>query len=426
MKNKNRVVVTGMGVVSPIGTGLQLFKDNLFKGKNGIKHLEQLEASGFACQVAGVPEIADSPFLEYLDHYSLKNSSLLLQYAILAGLEAWRASGVKIPESLDNPVDYDTGCIIGSGIGPVDLISEKLIPYTNPKQKRKLRSTIVEQSMLNAPAAHLSMILGLGNHVGFNSSACATGTEAIIMAAERIQSGKAKRMLAGGTESVSPHGWIGFDVMRVLNRNMNDYPEKASCPLSKNAAGFVPGAGAGVLLLESFDSALERNAEILAEITGTHVNSGGLRNGGTMTAPSSEAVIRCVRACLNDAGIQPGDIDYINGHLSSTMADVLEIKNLTKALNRYGKDFPLINSLKAQTGHCIGAGGAIESIAAVLQIMNQKIAPSLNSKPLHEDISAIIAPESVPNRTINYPCHNVLKTSFGFGDVNSCIILKDH
>ncbi len=422
----NKVVITGMGIVSPVGNKLSSFETTLFSGYTGTRHIQELKDYGFSCQVAGIPNISDHSKLDFLNNYGLQKTSLLLQYAVLAGLDAWENAGFSIPHNHVNPADYDTGCIIGSGIGPVDLISEKLIPYTNPKQKRKLRSTIVEQSMLNAPAAHLSMILGLGNHVGFNSSACATGTEGIIMAAERIQSGKAKRMLAGGTEAYSPHGWIGFDVMRVLNRNMNDNPEKASCPLSENAAGFIPGAGAGILLLESLDSARKRNAPILAEITGTHINSGGLRNGGTMTAPSSEAVFHCIQACLNDAGIQPGDIDYINGHLSSTMADVLEIQNLTKALNRYGKDFPLINSLKAQTGHCIGAGGAIESIAGILQLKSQQVAASVNSKPLHPQISTLIDTASVPDKPVKHQIKHLLKTSFGFGDVNACIIFKQH
>jgi 3-oxoacyl-[acyl-carrier-protein] synthase I len=424
--NKERVVVTGMGIVSPIGNGLQMFKHQLFAGKTGTQHLPDLESYGFACQVAGVPDITNHSYIDTINSYGINKSGLLLQYAVIAGLEAWESTGFTIPGNHDNSADYDTGCIIGSGIGPLDLVSEKLIPFVSAEKKRKLRSTIVEQSMLNAPSAHLSMILGLGNQVSFNSSACATGTEAIIQAAERIRCGKAKRMLAGGTEAYSPYSWIGFDVMRVLNRNMNDTPQKASCPLSENAAGFIPGAGAGVLMLESLESALERNAPILAEISGTHINSGGLRNGGTMTAPSSEAVIKCVQESINDAGIQASDIDYINGHLSSTMADVLEIQNLSKALNRYGKDFPYINSLKAQTGHCIGAGGAIETIAATIQIQEQKVAASINSKALHPEIAKLIDEKCVPDKPINHSIKYVLKTSFGFGDVNACIVLKKY
>ncbi|MEA1874022.1 MAG: beta-ketoacyl synthase N-terminal-like domain-containing protein, partial [Bacteroidota bacterium] len=397
MKN-NRVVITGMGIVSPIGNGMSSFENALFAGYTGTRYIQELKNYGFSCQVAGVPNISDHPKLDFLKKYGLLKTSLLLQYAVLAGLDAWENAKLSIPENHEQPADFDNGCIIGAGIGPLDLVVDNLIPNTNKVKKRKLRSTIVEQSMLNAPSAHLSMILGLGNQVSFNSAACATGTEAIITAAERIATGKAKRMLAGGTESYSPHGWIGFDVMRVLNRNMNDNPEKASCPLSENAAGFIPGAGAGVLLLESLESALERNAPILAEISGTHINSGGQRNGGTMTAPSSEAVIKCVQESIKDAEIQASDIDYINGHLSSTMADVLEIQNLSKALNRYGKDFPYINSLKAQTGHCIGAGGAIETIASVLQIQSQKVAASINSKALHPEIAKLIDEKCVPDK----------------------------
>lgn len=423
-KNIDRVVITGIGVVSPIGAGIHIFEKSLFAGNSGIRFIKELEETGFACKVGGIPDINNSFYNFYLENFSLQNSSELLKYAVVAGLEAWENSGMRIPENLQGAADFDTGCIIGSGIGPLDLVGNKLVPNTNAARIRKLRSTIVEQTMLNSPSAHLSMILGLGNQVSFNSSACATGTEAIIMGCERVASGKAKRMLVGGTEAFSTYGWIGFDVMRVLNRRMNNNPQKASCPLSENAAGFVPGAGAGVLVLESFESAIKRNANIFAEISSTHINSGGLRNGGTMTAPSSEAVIKCVQACIEDAGISAFDIDYINGHLSSTMADVLEIENLTKALNLYGENFPYINSLKAQTGHCIGAGGAIETIAAILQLVNQKVAPSINSKKLHPKINSLISNSCVPNEVTDKTLNYILKTSFGFGDVNSCLILK--
>lgn len=423
--NSNRVVITGVGVVSPIGTGIDTFGTSLFAGKSGIRYIKELEETGFACRVGGIPDINNTHYNYYLENFSLLKSSEILKYAIVAGLEAWENSGMQIPKTLHGDADFDTGCIIGSGIGPLDLVGNSLVPNSNSANRRKLRSTIVEQTMLNSPAAHLSMILGLGNQISFNSSACATGTEAIIMGCDRVASGKAKRMLVGGTEAFSTYGWIGFDVMRVLNRDMNNNPQKASSPLSENASGFVPGAGAGVLLLESFESAIERNAVILAEIIGTHINSGGLRNGGTMTAPSSDAVIRCVKACIDEASINANEIDYINGHLSSTMADVLEIENLTKALNLYGEDFPYINSLKAQTGHCIGAGGAIETIAAILQLKNQKIAPSVNSKKLHPKIYPLISNASVPDETILKTLNYILKTSFGFGDVNSCIILKN-
>jgi 3-oxoacyl-[acyl-carrier-protein] synthase I len=425
-QENNRVVVTGIGVVSAIGNEMNLFESALFQGKIGTRYIQELEEYGFYCLVAGVPDISAHPKTEFLKRYNLQKSSSLLQYAILAGLDAWENAMLSIPDNYEQSVLFNDGCIIGSGFGPLDLVAEKLIPYSNKGKKRKLRSTIVEQSMLYSPSAHLSMILGLGNQVSFNSSACATGTEAIILAAERIRTGQAKRMLAGGTEGYSPYTWMGFDVLRVLNRSMNDTPEKASCPMNENAAGFIPGAGAGILLLESLTSALERNAPIHAEISGTHINSGGMRNEGTMTAPSSEAVIKCIKESIQDAGISVSDIDYINGHLSSTMADVLEIRNITKALNRFGSTFPFINSLKAQTGHCIGAGGAIETIAAILQIQSQKIAASVNSKPLHPEIAKLIDNGSVPDKIINYPIKHVLKTSFGFGDVNACIIISKY
>jgi 3-oxoacyl-(acyl-carrier-protein) synthase len=426
MNKKKRVVITGFGVVSPIGTGLSEFRTNLFDRQSGIQYINELQELGFACCIGGRSDIKNSKHKKLIDIYHLEKSSKTIQFAILAAAEAWTSAGLDIPDNQSGKPDYNTGAIIGSGMGALDQIGDQVVPNCNAQKRRKLRSTIIEQCMPNGASAHVAMILGLGNKVSSVSSACATSTEAIITAAEHISAGKADRMLAGGTEAYSPYSWIGFDIMRVLNRKSNTNPTAGSAPMSEYASGFVPAEGAGILLLESLDSALERNVPILAEISGTHINSGGLRNGGTMTAPSSEAVIKCVRESINDAGIKAADIDYINGHLSSTMADVLEIQNLTKALNRYGKDFPYINSLKAQTGHCIGAGGAIESIAGILQLQAQKVAASVNSKPLHPEIAKLINDKSVPNKAINHPIKHLLKTSFGFGDVNACMVISKY
>ncbi|MGM0625808.1 MAG: beta-ketoacyl-[acyl-carrier-protein] synthase family protein [Bacteroidota bacterium] len=420
---KHRVVITGMGVISPIGNGLQAFSHGLFAGHCGIKGMPELADYGFRSQLGAVPE-EDTHLTELMQKYGTQKASMVLNYALAAGLEAWESAGLNIPADFDGDADPHTGALIGTGMGSVDSTAGHIVPNSRADKKRKLRSTVIEQNMPNAPAAHLGMILGLGNRISASSSACATGTEAIITAAERIAEGKAHRMLAGGSEAFSPYSWIGFDVMRVLAQNKNEVPEMASCPLSSEASGFVPGAGAGILLLESMDSALERGADILAEYGGGFVNSGGMRHGGSMTAPSSVSVIACLRAALSDAGVSPEEIDYINGHLSSTMADVLEIENLSTALNLGNRDFPYINSMKGQTGHCIGAGGAIETIAAILQMKQSKLAASVNSRPLHAGITKIIDEKCIPEQNMNININSLLKTSFGFGDVNACLVLK--
>ncbi|MFH2142143.1 MAG: beta-ketoacyl-[acyl-carrier-protein] synthase family protein [Bacteroidota bacterium] len=396
-----RVVVTGMGVVSPIGTGIQNFLLSLKTGKSGIRFIPELKELNFGCQVGGIPDESVSPFLEILDKYNLNAASNIIRYAIIAAIEAWMDAGLIIPEFQSSEVDYNTGSIIGSGIGPADIFGSRIIPLTNEKNIKRLRSTIVEHSMLSGASANLAGILALGNRISFNSSACSTSTESIILSYELIKSGKAERMISGGSEAYSPYGWSGFDAMRVIARKFNENPEQASRPMSESADGFVPGAGAGILILEELNSAINRKAKIYGEIVGAYINSGGQRNGGTMTAPNSEGVIRCITGAINDANIHPDQIDYISGHLSSTMADILEIRNWADALNRKGISFPYINSLKSLTGHCIGAAGAIETIATILEMNHQFLHPSLNCRDFHPEITSVIDEEKVTHNTIN-------------------------
>ena len=270
----------------------------------------------------------------------------------------------------------------------------------------------------------LGGILGLGNQVSSNSSACATGTEAFIMSYDRIAHGKAKRMLAGGCEGYSEYGWAAFDAMRVLCRDSNNNPTRGSRPMSDNVSGFVPGAGAGALVLEELETAQARGAKIYAEVLGGNSNAGGQRNKGTMTRPNSEGVKRCITTAIQEAGIIPTDIDLIAGHLTSTIGDVLEIQNWSEVLGLKGKDFPYINSLKSMIGHCLAASGAIELTAAVLQLQHNFVHPSLNSENLHPQIADCVHREKIPLEMIKKRTNIVAKSSFGFGDVNSCVILK--
>jgi 3-oxoacyl-(acyl-carrier-protein) synthase len=265
--------------------------------------------------------------------------------------------------------------------------------------------------------------LAAGNQVTSNSSACSTGNEAIIEAAFRIRSGLAKRILAGGSEGASPYIWAGFDAMRVIARKYNDRPEAASRPMSASANGFVPGAGGAILVIEDLQTALNRGARIYAEILGGHVNCGGQRQGGSMTAPNPEGVKRCIQGAIAEAGIDPKTIDAINGHLTATFADPYELKNWSNALGRGPENFPYINSTKSMIGHCLGAAGAIECVAVVLQLYRGFIHPSLNCEDLHPDIAAYAG--SVPHTVIERSDLKIIaKAGFGFGDVNSCLIFK--
>jgi 3-oxoacyl-(acyl-carrier-protein) synthase len=194
--------------------------------------------------------------------------------------------------------------------------------------------------------------------------------------------------------------------------------------MSASASGFVPGSGAGAMLLEDLDSALARNATIYAEVLGGNVNSGGQRGEGTMTAPNSVAVQKCIQDCLKFTGIQSNEIDLINGHLTATSKDSLEISNWSKTLDLKDKNFPYINSLKSLVGHCLSASGSVESVATVLQLHHGFIAPNINCEDLHPEISAIIHSLKVPQKMIQKELNVVIKASFGFGDVNACVVFK--
>jgi 3-oxoacyl-(acyl-carrier-protein) synthase len=246
------------------------------------------------------------------------------------------------------------------------------------------------------------------------------------MSYERIKQGKATTMLAGGCDGGGPYVWGGFDAMRVLCYKYNSTPEQASRPLSATAVGFVPGSGGGALVLETLENAEARGAKIYGEVIGGHTNSGGQRSSGSMTAPNPVGTQRCIRQAMADANVSATQIDLISGHLTSTMGDVLEVQNWSAALGLKGTDFPKINSLKSMTGPCLSAAGAIESVAALLQLNNNFIHPSLNVEQLHPEIAATIAQSCIPSQFEQQELNIIAKSSFGFGDVNSCLIFKKH
>jgi 3-oxoacyl-(acyl-carrier-protein) synthase len=246
------------------------------------------------------------------------------------------------------------------------------------------------------------------------------------MAFERIKSGQAKRIIAGSTSDSGPYIWGGFDAMKVCTFKHNESPEKGSRPMSATASGFVPGSGAGALLLEDLESALSRGATIYAEVLGGNINSGGQRGLGTMTAPNPIAVQKCIKKAIENSGILAKDIDAINGHLTATSKDGLEIQNWSEALQRKGVDFPYINSLKSMVGHCLSAAGSIESVASVLQLHHGFIFPNINCQDLHPEITNIIDSSRIPLVLIDKELTIIAKASFGFGDVNGCVIFKKY
>lgn len=420
---KQRVVITGMGVCAPNGVGLDAFETAIRNGVSGISHHRVLKDLNFSCQVGGVPSISEEKKKQYFIDLQLRNfdaSGIL--YGVIAGIDALNDSGLDTQNQV-NGVNYDLGVVFGVATSGVAKFRTSIYKLDEGKVRR-LGSTAVAQTMTSGVSAYLSGMIGAGNQVTTNSSACATGTEAILMGYERIASGKAIQMICGSTGEDGPYVWGGFDAMKVITYKHNDAPEQASRPMSASASGFVPGSGAGAMVLESFESAKARGARIYAEILGGALNSGGQRNGGSMTAPNNEAVQYCIKKALKNASISAKEIDYINGHLTATIKDPVEIENWVQALDRSGEDFPYINSLKGMTGHCLAASGSIESVATVLQMHHGFVFPNINCEDIHPDIVANISENSIPRTCIETPLKTAIKASFGFGDVNACIIFR--
>jgi len=418
-----RVVVTGIGVVAPNGVGAVEFERALRDGRSGVRLFAGLRELGFGCLVAGVPEGVEQRAAAAFDPEQLLAMNSNHRFACLAALEAWEDAGLQRPASDDDAVDWRAGAVLGTGIGGMDTIGERVVPLTDAGKLRRLGSTAVEQVMASGISARVAGLLALGNQVTTNSSACSTGTEAVVEGLERIRDGRADRMLCGGSEGVSPYTWAGFDAMRVTTRASNDDPERASRPMSASAAGFVPAAGAGVLLLESLDSALERGAAIRAEVLGGAVNCGGHRGGGSMTAPNPDGVRRCIRAALGDACIEARAVDAVNGHLTATGADPREIHSWAAALERSASTFPVVTATKSLIGHALGAAGGIESVASVLMLQGGFAHPSINCDDVHEQIEPFAA--SIPHELRQMPGMRVLiKAGFGFGDVNACVVFR--
>jgi 3-oxoacyl-(acyl-carrier-protein) synthase len=414
-----RVVVTGLGVIAPNANGVPDFEAALREGRSGLRRNAAMEEHGFACQVAGVPQGADELAEKAFDAELLLAMNQSHRYASLASLEAWRDAGLPRPGPEEGP-DWDAGAILGTGIGGMDTIGAKVIPLVDAKKVRRLGSTAVEQVMASGVSARVSGILALGNQVTTNSSACSTGTEAVVDGCLRIRHGLAERMLCGGVEAASHYIWAGFDAMRVLARSWNDQPECASRPMSASAGGFVPGSGAGVLLLESLESAERRGARIRAEVLGVAVNCGGHRGGGSMTAPNPAGVERCVRDALEDGGVDSEEIDAINGHLTATGADPREVASWARALGRGPGRLPWLTATKSLIGHALGAAGGIECAASVLMVERGFVPASRNCEDVHPEIEPFAG--SIAHQTRIQPLRAVAKAGFGFGDVNAVVV----
>ena len=422
--NKNRVVITGMGIVAPNAVGVPAFAKALQEQTSGIRFDPQLADLNFGCQVSGTPQITEELLAENFTKLQLRGLKATgLVYGVIAGKEAFKDAGLEVADPEEAMADM--GIIFGTGQSGGEKFREAIL-LIDEKKVRRLGSTSVIQTMTSGISAWLAGELGCGNMVTSNSSACCTGTEAFLMGYERIAAGKATQMLVGSTSDSGPYIWGGFDAMRILPTKYNQDPENASRPLSSDAAGFVPGSGAGAFILESLESALKRGAKIYGEVLGGAINSGGHRGDGSMTAPNGKAVQDCIKLALNDAQVKPQEIDAINGHLTATSKDGFEVRNWSEALNRKGEYFPFINTFKSYVGHCLAAAGSIELVGTVLQLKNQVVYGNSNITALHPEITETVGAKSFPTQTVKTDVNVMAKASFGFGDVNACVILKKY
>ncbi|MAE87368.1 MAG: beta-ketoacyl-ACP synthase [Flammeovirgaceae bacterium] len=424
MSKKHRVVITGLGVVAPNGINTSEFEKALREGKSGIKLWENLGAINFKCQIGGKPEISQEYKEANLPDFiakKLQNHAVI--YACLSGLEAWKNAGLEVA-----PGSYDrkTGMLIGSGaLGLDSFIEHKIYPIDNGDHRR-LGSRSVPESMSSGAGAYLNSILGLKGRIFSNSSACITGSEAVLQAFEMIQSGKMERILCGSTEGDGRYIWGGFDAMRVLCSDSNESPETGSRPLSASSSGFVPSGGSGALVLETLEAAESRGAHIYAEILGGDVNSGGQQGGGSMTAQNPEAVVDCIRTALDNSEIESKEIDLISGHLTSTKGDPYEIQNWVDALELSNDDFPLVNTPKSMIGHCVAGAGSIELVACALQLDKGFVHKNLNLSDIHPEILKNLEPSKFPVETLEKKINTIIKANFGFGDLNCCVVLRKY
>ncbi len=428
-----RVVITGLGVISPNALGLKAYREALKAGRSGIRHIEELKELNFASQIGGVPPIEEDDILKVIPLADYNKLSESMVYSALAAVECARHAGLKVDLLKgyhETPVDWETGAFIGCGMGGMDTIFDEIAPALNEAGAAEagrgtlpMGGDIVPKVMASSNSVTVGKFLGLGGQTSSNSSACNTGTEAIFEAAKHIQLGYADAMYAGGAEGSHHALWSGFDAMRdVLCSRFNDNPEKGSQPMGAGACGFVPGSGAGVLRLEELGAAERRGAPIVCELVGAYANSGGQREGGTMTFPNANGVARCIAAVLDQAGVKGSQISLINGHLTSTGADPREIGSWLKALDVKPEAFPFIQSTKSMIGHALGAAGALESVAACDQLAGGYVHPSINCESVHPEIAMVKG--SIPHAVVESKLEYVIKASFGFGDVNGCLLFK--
>ncbi|MCL4457796.1 MAG: beta-ketoacyl-ACP synthase II [Nitrospirae bacterium] len=408
-----RVVVTGLGLVTPLGIGVESSWKSALEGKSGIVPITQFDASQMPVRIAG--EVKDFDPALYIEAKEIKKMDRFIHLAMAAATMAMEDSGLKITDENAEMV----GVIIGAGMGGLPAIEHYHKIYLE-KGYRRISPFFIPMLIINLASGNVSIKFGAKGPNSAAVTACATGSHSIGDAFRLIQRGEADAMIAGGTESViTPLGVGGFAVMKALSTR-NDEPEKASRPFDNGRDGFVMGEGSGVIILEGLDNALRRGAKIYAEIIGYGMSSDAYHI--TTPAPEGEGAARCMKASLKDAGIEPEKVDYINAHGTSTKyGDELETAAIKKVFGENAYKL-CVSSTKSMTGHLLGAAGGVEAIFSILSIHNSVVPPTINLENPDPECDLDYAPNKAKQMDVEYAMSN----SFGFGGTNACLIFKKY
>ena len=405
---KRRVVVTGLGLVSPIGNQVDHAWSNLVAGKSGIATITKFDASALSTQFAG--EVKDFNVEDYLTPQEARRMDTFIHYGLAAGIQAVQDSGLQFDQNAER-----AGAIVGSGIGGLPMIEETQTEVLQ-RGPRRISPFFVPSTIINMISGHLSIRFGLKGPNLAIVTACTTGLHCIGHAARIIQYGDADIMIAGGAEStVSLLGMGGFAAARALSTR-NDDPATASRPWDKDRDGFVLGEGAGVLVLEEYEHAKARGAKIYCELAGFGMSADAYH----ITAPSSEGASRCMSQALSDASVNSDDVDYINAHGTSTpLGDISETNAVKRVLGAHAKQV-VVSSSKSMTGHLLGGSGGLESVFTALAIHHQIVPPTINI--FNQDPECDL--DYCANTAREMPIKVALKNSFGFGGTNGSLIFK--
>ncbi len=411
--SRRRVVVTGLGCISPVGNTVETAWANLLAGQSGIDLITRFDASNFACKIAG--EVKGFDLESYISAKEARTMDTFIHYGIAAAVQAVADAGLPTGEALGEEQATRIGCVIGSGIGGLPLIENMRDELVN-RGPRRISPFFVPASIINMIAGHVSMRFGFKGPNLAVVTACTTGLHCIGEAGRMIEYGDADVVVAGGSEATtSPLGVGGFASMRALSTR-NDDPKTASRPWDRDRDGFVLGEGAGVMVLEEYEHAKARGAKIYAELSGYGMSA----DAGHMTAPNMDGPRRAMLNAMRNAGINADQIGYLNAHGTSTpLGDVNETNAIKAALGDHAKKV-VVSSTKSMTGHLLGGAGGIESIFTVLALHHQKIPPTINL--FNQDPECDL--DYCANTAREMKIEAALKNNFGFGGTNGSLVFK--